>query len=147
MNGTGSRPTIYGNVNSTHVIGLAHSERRSAVRASFARNAYVSIFMTPSTAKGGKISAIVPQVAHTDHISQDVQVLVTEQGLADLRGLAPKARAKLIIERCAHPAYRDQLADYFARAQAHSYGQHAPNILSEALSWHQRFVETGTMQR
>jgi succinyl-CoA:acetate CoA-transferase len=137
---------IYGNVNSTHVMG---SRIQNGIGGSgdFARNAYVSIFMTPSTAKGGKISAIVPQVAHTDHISQDVQVLVTEQGLADLRGLAPKARAKLIIERCAHPAYRDQLADYFARAQAHSYGQHAPNILSEALSWHQRFVETGTMQR
>ena len=81
----------------------------------FARNAYVSIFMTPSTAKGGAISAIVPQVAHVDHIMQDVAVLVTEQGLADLRGLSPRHRAKLVIERCAHPDYRDALSDYYAR--------------------------------
>ena len=68
-----------------------------------------------------------------------------EQGLADLRGLAPKQRAELIIETCAHPDYRPALRDYYARAMASSYGRHAPNVLSEALSWHQRFVETGSM--
>jgi succinyl-CoA:acetate CoA-transferase len=111
----------------------------------FARNAYISIFMTPSTAKGGKISAIVPQAAHVDHISQDVQVIVTEQGLADLRGLSPKQRADVIIANCAHPAYRPMLQDYSDRARRSSFGQHAPNILSEALSWHKRYVETGSM--
>ncbi len=136
---------IFGNVNSTHVMG---SRIQNGIGGSgdFARNAYVSIFMTPSTAKGGKISAIVPMAAHTDHISQDVQVIVTEQGLADLRGLSPKARAKAIIENCAHPEYRPMLQDYFDRALKSSFGLHAPNILNEALSWHQRFVETGSMK-
>ena len=136
---------IYGNVNSTHVMG---SRIQNGIGGSgdFARNAYVSIFMTPSTAKGGAISAIVPQASHVDHISQDVQVLVTEQGLADLRGLAPKQRAALIIEKCAHPAFRPMLQDYFDRAKVSSYGMHSPSLLIEALSWHQRFIETGTMR-
>jgi succinyl-CoA:acetate CoA-transferase len=135
---------IYGNVNSTHIMG---SRIQNGIGGSgdFARNAYVSIFMTPSVAKGGVISAIVPQASHVDHITQDVQVLVTEQGLADLRGLSPKQRAKAIIENCAHPDYRPALADYFRRAKDSSYGQHSPSLPGEALSWHQRFIETGSM--
>jgi succinyl-CoA:acetate CoA-transferase len=135
---------IYGNINSTHIMG---SRIQNGIGGSgdFARNAYVSIFMTPSTAKGGKISAIVPYASHVDHIAQDVQVLVTEQGLADLRGLSPRQRAKVIIARCAHPAYRDALADYFERAQKSSYGLQTPMLPSEALAWHQRFIETGSM--
>ncbi len=135
---------IYGNFNSTHIMG---SRIQNGIGGSgdFARNAYVSIFMTPSTAKGGKISAIVPQVAHVDHITQDVQVLVTEQGLADLRGLSPKQRAALIIEKCAHPTYRPMLVDYYRRARLGSYGQQSPSLPGEALSWHQRFMDTGSM--
>ncbi|WP_067732474.1 acetyl-CoA hydrolase/transferase family protein [Novosphingobium naphthalenivorans] len=135
---------IYGAVNSTHVMG---SRIQNGIGGSgdFARNAYISIFVTPSTAKGGAISAIVPQASHVDHINQDVQVIVTEQGLADLRGLSPKERAKVIIANCAHPDYRPLLEDYFARAQKQSYGLQSPSILSEALSWHQRFIETGSM--
>lgn len=136
---------IYGAVNSTHVMG---SRMQNGIGGSgdFARNGYCSIFVTPSTAKGGAISAIVPKVAHVDHIAQDVQVIVTEQGLADLRGLAPRQRAELIIEQCAHPDYRPMLRDYYARALRDSFGKHAPTLLMEALSWHQRFVETGTMK-
>ncbi|KSB89431.1 acetyl-CoA hydrolase [Caulobacter vibrioides] len=136
---------IYGAVNSTHVMG---SRIQNGIGGSgdFARNAYVSIFMTPSTAKGGKISAIVPQVSHVDHINQDVQVIVTEQGLADLRGLSPKQRARVIIENCAHPDYRPGLVDYFTRAQAGAYGRQTPTLPGEALSWHQRFMETGDMR-
>ena len=135
---------IYGNVNSTLVMG---SRIQNGIGGSgdFARNAYVSIFMTPSTAKGGKISAIVPQASHVDHIMQDVQVIVTEQGLADLRGLSPRQRARQVIERCAHPEYRPLLQDYAARAHGGSYGLHAPSLPGEALSWHRRFMETGTM--
>jgi succinyl-CoA:acetate CoA-transferase len=135
---------IYGNVNSTLVMG---SRIQNGIGGSgdFARNAYLSIFMTPSIAKGGKISAIVPQASHVDHIGQDVQVIVTEQGLADLRGLSPTQRAQAIIEKCAHPDYRPMLADYYRRAREGSYGLHAPSLSSEALSWHQRFIETGTM--
>ena len=136
---------IYGNVNSTHVMG---SRIQNGIGGSgdFARNAFISMFVTPSTAKGGKISAIVPHVSHVDHITQDVQVIVTEQGLADLRGLSPKQRAKVIIENCAHPVYKPLLKDYFARAQqGGSYGLQTPMLIEEALSWHLRFVQTGSM--
>jgi succinyl-CoA:acetate CoA-transferase len=135
---------IYGAVNSTHVMG---SRIQNGIGGSgdFARNAYISIFMTPSTAKGGKISAIVPQASHVDHINQDVQVIVTEQGLADLRGLSPKERAQVIIANCAHPDYRPLLEDYYARALKGSYGLQSPSLPGEALSWHQRFIETGSM--
>lgn len=136
---------IYGAVNSTHVMG---SRIQNGIGGSgdFARNAYLSMFMTPSTAKDGKISAIVPQASHVDHINQDVQIIVTEQGLADLRGLSPKQRAKAIIGTCAHPDYRPMLEDYFGRAMKGSYGLQSPSLPAEALSWHQRFIETGSMQ-
>lgn len=137
---------LYGNINSTHVMGSAIMNGIGG-SGDFARNAYISVFMTPSTAKGGNISCIVPMVSHVDHTEHDVQVLVTEQGLADLRGLAPKARAKLVIEKCAHPSFKDQLTDYYERALRESPGKHTPHILTEALSWHQQFEETGTMKR
>ena len=91
---------IYGNVNSTHVMG---SRIQNGIGGSgdFARNGYLSIFMAPSTAQKGTISTIVPMVSHVDHTEHDVQVVVTEQGLADLRGLSPRQRAHLIIEKCA----------------------------------------------
>ncbi|GAA4050457.1 acetyl-CoA hydrolase/transferase family protein [Arthrobacter methylotrophus] len=135
---------IYGNVNSTHIAG---SKVMNGIGGSgdFARNGWLSIFMSPSTAKAGSISGIVPMVSHVDHTEHDTMVIVTEQGLADLRGLAPKQRAQLIIDRCTHPDYRPMLQDYFDRAKRESYGKHTPHLLNEALSWHQRFIETGSM--
>jgi len=135
---------IYGNVNSTHIMG-SFIQNGIGGSGDFARNAFLSIFMTPSTAKKGAISAIVPQVSHVDHITQDVQVIVTEQGLADLRGLSPKQRAKVIIANCPHPDYRPALEDYYRRAQAGSYGQQTPCLPGESLSWHERYLETGSM--
>ncbi|WP_231611481.1 hypothetical protein, partial [Rhodococcus sp. CX] len=44
----------------------------------------------------------------------------------------------------AHPDYRDALHEYVARAEAEA-GGHTPHLLGEALSFHQRFVETGSM--
>ena len=81
-----------------------------------------------------------------DHTEHDVQILVTEQGLADLRGHSPSQRAEIIIERCAHPDFRPALHDYVARAKRGAVGQHTPHLLNEALSWHQRYVETGSMR-
>lgn len=135
---------IYGHVNSTHVLG---SRMMNGIGGSgdFARNGYLSFFVTPSTAKGGTISCIVPMCSHVDHTEHDTQVIVTEQGLADLRGLTPRKRAKVIIENCAHPDYRPMLADYFERASRHG-AQHTPHILGEALSWHQRCLDTGSMR-
>ncbi len=136
---------IYGNVNSTHIMG---SRIMNGIGGSgdFARNAYLAIFMAPSTAQKGQISTIVPMVSHVDHTEHDVQVVITDQGLADLRGLSPKQRAKLIIENCAHPDYRPMLRDYYNRAERVAYGAHTPHILSEALSWHNRYVRCGSMK-
>lgn len=136
---------LYGNVNSTHIMG---SRMQNGIGGSgdFARNGFLSIFMSPSTAKGGRISSLVPMVSHVDHTEHDVSIVVTEQGVADLRGLSPKQRARVLIDRCAHPDYRDALDDYFARACRTSYGKHTPHLLPEALSWHQRWLDTGDMR-
>ena len=83
-------------------------------------------------------------VSHHDHTEHDAMVIITEQGLADCRGLSPKQRAKKIIDNCAHPDYRAQLHDYFDRAAVK--GVHTPHLLTEALSWHQRFLDTGSMK-
>jgi succinyl-CoA:acetate CoA-transferase len=135
---------IYGNVNSTHVMG---SSIQNGIGGSgdFARNAYISLFVTSSTAKDGRISRIVPMVSHVDHTEHDVHVIVTEQGVADLRGLAPRQRARQIIEHCAHPDYKEALLDYFDRALAGAPGKHTPHLLDEALSWHTHFLRHGTM--
>jgi succinyl-CoA:acetate CoA-transferase len=135
---------IYGNVNSTHVMG---TQIMNGIGGSgdFARNAYISIFMTPSLAKGGAISCIVPMASHVDHTEHDVQVLVTEQGLADLRGLSPKQRATVIIDHCAHPTFRPALREYVRRALDSGCGRQTPHLLDEALSWHSRYVRTGSM--
>ncbi len=136
---------MYGNVNSTHLMG---SSMMNGIGGSgdFARNAYISMFLSPSTAKGGKISCIVPMASHVDHTEHDTHVIVTEQGLADLRGLPPRRRAQQIIDNCAHPDYRPALQDYLDRATATAKGKHTPHILGEALSWHERFLKDGTMQ-
>ena len=137
---------IYGNVNSTHIMGSAIMNGIGG-SGDFARNAYLSIFMTPSLAKNGAISCIVPMASHVDHTEHDVQILVTEQGLADLRGCSPTQRAQLVIDHCAHPDFRPALHDYVARARKGAVGQHTPHLLGEALSWHQRYVETGSMRQ
>ena len=136
---------IYGNVNSTHVMG---SRIQNGIGGSgdFARNGYLSIFMAPSTAQHGTISTIVPMVSHVDHTEHDVQVIVTEHGLADLRGLSPRQRARLIIEKCSSPDYKTLLRDYLDRAERLSYGKHTPHLLGDSLSWHSRYLRTGKMR-
>lgn len=136
---------IYGNVNSTHIMG---SSMMNGIGGSgdFARNSLLTIFMTPSTAKGGAISAIVPMVSHVDHTEHDTHILVTEYGYADLRGLSPKERAEVIIENCAHPDYKPMLRSYFEHAKESANGQHTPHDLKTALSWHQRYLDTGSMK-
>ena len=136
---------IYGNVNSTHVMG---SRIQNGIGGSgdFARNAFISIFLSPSVAKAGTISCLVPMVSHVDHTEHDVHVIVTERGLADLRGLPPRRRAQRVIDCCAHPDYKDALQDYFDRALATTPGKHTPHLLDEAMSWHTRYLTQGTMQ-
>ena len=133
---------IYGNVNSTHVFGT-HMMNGIGGSGDFARNAHFSVFVTKSIAKGGALSSIVPMVSHVDHTEHDVDIIATEIGLADLRGLAPRERAELIIRNCAHPRFRDALLEYFHAACRR--GGHTPHLLEDALSWHVRARETGNM--
>lgn len=134
---------IYGNVNSTSIMG---TKMMNGIGGSgdFTRNAYLSIFVTPSIAKNGDISCVVPMVSHVDHTEHDVQVIVTEQGIADLRGLSPRERAEVIIENCAYPEYQPRLRDYYHRAL--EKGGHTPHSIGEDLSWHKKFLETGSMR-
>ncbi|MFD1631859.1 succinate CoA transferase [Pseudopedobacter beijingensis] len=135
---------IYGNVNSTHISG---TKIMNGIGGSgdFARNAYLSIFVTQAASKENAISHVLPMISHVDHTEHDVDILVTDIGLADLRGLAPRERAQAIIDNCAHPDYRDELQSYFDRACER--GGHTPHLLEEAFSWHIRFSETGSMKK
>jgi len=133
---------VSGDVNSTHVLGR---QMVNGIGGSgdFARNAFLSIFTCPSTAKGGKISTIVPMVSHLDSSEHSVQIVITEQGVADLRFKSPSQRAHAIIENCAHPDYRGLLRDYVALA-GHS---HSPHTLSAAFGLHLAFNKEGDMRK
>jgi succinate CoA transferase len=131
---------IYGMANSTHVAG---TQMMNGVGGSgdFVRNAYLSVLVMPSSAKGGRISTVVPMVSHVDHNEHSVQVIVTEQGLADLRGLGPLERARRIIDRCAHPRYRDYLHRYLAEAPM----GHFRHDLTRCFELHRNLLATGSM--
>jgi acyl-CoA hydrolase len=131
---------IFGNINSTHILG---KKMMNGIGGSgdFTRNAYISMFICASTQKGNKISTIVPQVSHADHNEHSVQVIATEWGVADLRGKAPGERARLIIERCAHPDFRNLLREYVASGGF----SHTPHKLSEAFAMHETFSKEGNM--
>jgi acetyl-CoA hydrolase len=133
---------ISGNANSTHILG---AQIVSGIGGSgdFARNAFLSIFTSPSTTKGGKISTIVPMVCHLDSSEHSVQVIVTEQGVADLRGKSPMERAETIISNCAHPEYRSILRDYVKLA-GHT---HSPQTLRAAFGMHTAFINGGDMRK
>jgi succinate CoA transferase len=131
---------ISGNVNSTHVLGR-NMMNGIGGSGDFARNAFLSIFTCPSTAKAGKISTIVPFVSHLDSSEHSVQVIITEQGIADLRGKCPVERARTIIDQCAHPDYRSALRDYAALA-GHS---HSTQTLRAAYGMHLAYAKSGNM--
>jgi succinate CoA transferase len=132
---------IFGNINSTHVLG---QKMMNGIGGSgdFTRNAYISIFTCPSTAKDGKISAIVPMCSHMDHSEHSVQVLVTEHGIADFRGKDPRERAELVIANCVDPSYRDLLWKYFKLTE----NGHTPQSFRSAFAFHETFLETGDMR-
>ena len=131
---------IYGNANSTHISGTKMMNGIGGSGA-FERNAYISIFTCPSTAKNGMISSIVPFVSHQDHSEHDVNIIVTEQGVADLRGKSPIERAHLIIENCAHPDYRPLLREYLKFAKM---GQ-TRHCLTAAFAMHDALARKGDM--
>lgn len=131
---------IFGNANSTHISG---TKMMNGIGGSgdFERNAYISIFTCSSVAKGGLISAIVPMVSHQDHSEHDINVIITEQGIADLRGLTPMERAHAIIENCAHPDYRPLLREYLKIAT----GGHTHHNLPCAFAMHDTLRRKGDM--
>lgn len=132
---------LTGNVNSTHVLGR---QMMNGIGGSgdFTRNAYLSIFSCPSAQKGGRISTIVPLVSHVDHNEHSVQIVVTEQGVADLRGKDPHDRGRLIIENCAHPDYREQLRDYMKYTRL----GHGALSMRHAFAMHEKFADDGDMR-
>lgn len=131
---------IFGNVNSTHVMG---SKMMNGIggSADFTRSAYISIFTTPSTAKNGFISAIVPMVSHVDQNEHSVNILITEHGVADLRGKSPIQRAEEIIENCVDPSYKDILRGYLEL----SGPCHTPTNLHACFEMHTEFMKSGNM--
>ncbi len=133
---------IFGNINSTHVTG---TRMMNGIGGSgdFTRNAYISIFSCPSITKEGKISNIVPMVSHVDHTEHSVDIIVTDQGIADLRGLDPVERAHEIINNCAHPIYRELLNDYLKLS---TRGGQTPHTLHAALAFHTEFLSSGDMR-
>ncbi len=132
---------LFGQVNSTHFFG---KQMMNGIGGSgdFARNAYLTIFTCPSVAKGGAVSSIVPMVSHHDHTEHDVDIIVTELGVADLRGKSPRERAEEIIEKCTHPDYKQKLRDYIALTPV----GHTPHCLSKSFEMHNKFMTTGDMR-
>ncbi|MEQ8786155.1 MAG: succinate CoA transferase [Pirellulaceae bacterium] len=131
---------LYGHVNSTHVGG-ARMMNGIGGSGDFARNAYLSIFVCPSVVKNGKVSTVVPMCTHVDHNEHSVHVIVTEHGLADLRGLSPRQRSERILNQCAHPAYREYLHRYL-RDAGHGHIRHD---LHRCFELHQNLLDHGTM--
>lgn len=129
---------VYGNVNSTHVGG---SKVLNAIGGSgdFNRHSPVAITALPSRTADGEVSRVVPMAPHVDHTEHDVDVIVTEQGVADLRGLIPTERAQVLIDNCAHPEVRPALREYVDRGKTHS--GHIPTDLETALDWHLSWQE------
>ena len=138
---TGVEVDVYGNVNSSHIAGSKVVNGLGG-GANFAQSSLLSIVVQPSIAKGGAISSIVPMVSHHDIGEHDVDVLITENGVADLRGKDDRERANLIIENCTHESYRDDLKRYLAKAG----GGHHPVALTDAVAWHERLLQTGSMR-
>ncbi|KGN97286.1 acetyl-CoA hydrolase [Porphyromonas gingivicanis] len=132
---------IFGNINSTHVNGTRMMNGLGG-SGDFTRNAFISIFTTPSTAKEGKVSAFVPMVSHVDHSEHSVKVIITEYGIADLRGLSPRQRARCIIDNCVHPDYRPLLNEYLERGIE---GQ-TPQDLDNCFAFHKAAIEKGDMR-
>jgi len=123
---------LYGHTNSTHVDGSIALNGIGG-SADFTRNAALSVIALPSTAASGDVSRIVPMVPHVDHTEHDVDAVVTERGVADLRGTSPRERARLLVDECAHPDYGDRLESYLDRAL--TGGGHEPHDLDTAFFW------------
>lgn len=144
---------IYAHANSTCVMGSRMLNGLGG-SADFLRSSKLSIMHTPSTRPSKTdphgVSCIVPMCTHVDQTEHDLDVIVTEQGLADVRGLSPKERARLIIDKCAHPQYRDLLRAYFEKAESECLRKgwgHEPHLLFQSFDMHRALMEEGSMAK
>lgn len=143
---------MYAHANSTCALG---SRMLNGIGGSgdFLRNAKYSIMhfpaSRPSKTDPHGISSVVPFATHIDHTEHDLDILVTDQGLADLRGLSPRQRAPVLINNCAHPYYQDQLMEYYERSLFDCLKRgagHEPHTLSKAFKMQENFAKNGTMK-
>ncbi|APG25221.1 MULTISPECIES: acetyl-CoA hydrolase/transferase C-terminal domain-containing protein [Syntrophotalea] len=143
---------IYAHANST-LVGGTRMINGIGGSGDFLRNAFLSIMHSPSVRPTKSdptgITCVVPMVPHVDHTEHDLDVLVTEQGLADLRGLCPRDRAQLIINKCSHPAYRPLLQEYLDRATHECLARgagHEPHLLDRVFRMQQHLATHGSMK-
>jgi len=143
---------IYAHANST-LVGGTRMINGLGGSGDYLRNGFLKIMHSPSTRPSKTdplgITCVVPKAPHIDHTEHDLDVLVTEQGLADLRGVAPKERAKLIIEKCGHPEYKPILNEYLDMATKTCIAKgvgHEPQLFDRAFKMQQNMAENGTMR-
>lgn len=144
---------MYAHANSTCVMGSRMLNGLGG-SADFLRSSKYSIMHTPSTRPSKTdphgVSTIVPMVTHVDQTEHDLDVIVTENGLADVRGLSPRERARVIIKKCAHPIYQPILERYFDKAEYECLKKgmgHEPHLLFNSFDMHKALQEEGSMQK
>ena len=89
------------------------------VRAANRSRGGKAFIVLPSTAKGDSLSRIVPALSPGTHVTtskNDIDHVVTEYGVAQLRGKSAKQRAQALIA-IAHPSFRIELTEQASRAR------------------------------
>jgi acyl-CoA hydrolase len=129
---------VYGQVNITYIgdrfiVGVGGS-------GDHAKASYITIVALPSITGSG-LPRVVPLVYHVDLVDHDVDIIVTDQGWADLRGLSPLEKARAIIEECAHPSYKDILWDYLETVVKKT--GHRPVDLRKAVEFREKLFASG----
>jgi acetyl-CoA hydrolase len=143
---------IYAHANST-LVGGTRMINGLGGSGDFLRNGFLKIMHSPSTRPSKTdpigITCVVPKAPHIDHTEHDLDVLVTEQGLADLRGLAPKDRAQMMIDKCVHPEYKPIIQEYFDMAKKECLAKgigHEPQLFDRCFKMQQNLAKNGTMR-
>lgn len=113
---------LFGQVNAEWMDGRQVSGAGGLIdflRGAWASDGGMPVIALPASAKGDALSRIVPRLSSPPSVGRgDPVVIVTEHGVADLRGLSIDARAAALIDVAA-PSHRDRLAeDWSAMRQA-----------------------------
>lgn len=108
---------LFGQINAEYAAGRQISGTGGSIdfmRGARASKGGRSIIAMPATARDGSVSRIVDKVELVTAARTDIDIVVTEFGVAHLRGQSARTRAELLIELAA-PVFRDAL-----REQAHA---------------------------